>query len=81
MVTINVQFTAKFDCELYLEPRETIEEAIVRGGFQHFSPELLLYRTFELDDDGDMVTFMFVDTVGWIIIGTAGVAAPPVVTL
>lgn len=38
------------------------------------------YTSIDLADDGDSVTFMWVDTVGWIIIGTAGNAAPPVVT-
>lgn len=52
------------------------------GGEGNITPDTATgYATVELDDDGDMVTFMFVDTVGWIIIGTAGVAAPPVITL
>lgn len=35
-----------------------------------------------LADAGDTVTFEYVDdTVGWIIIGAAGVAAPPVIAL
>lgn len=51
--SINVQFTAIFECELHLQDDENIEAAIGRGEFQHETPELLLYRTFELDDDGE----------------------------
>lgn len=35
-----------------------------------------------LADAGDTVAFKFVDaTVGWVILGTAGVAAPPVIAI
>lgn len=35
-----------------------------------------------LADAGDHVTFEFIDaTVGWVIIGTGGVAAPPAITV
>lgn len=51
------------------------------GGNGVITPATALgYTSIDLADDGDMVTFMFVDTQGWIIIGTAGNAAPPVVT-
>ena len=51
------------------------------GGNGVITPATALgYTSVDLADDGDMVTFMFVDTQGWIIIGTAGNAAPPVVT-
>ena len=51
------------------------------GGNGVITPATALgYTSVDLADDGDMVTFLFVDTQGWIIIGTAGNAAPPVVT-
>lgn len=51
------------------------------GGNGVITPDTALgYTSIDLADDGDMVTFMFVDTQGWIIIGTAGNVAPPVVT-
>jgi hypothetical protein len=51
------------------------------GGNGVITPATALgYTSIDLADDGDMVTFQFVDTQGWIIIGTAGNAAPPVVT-
>lgn len=51
------------------------------GGDGDITPDTATgYTSVNLADDGDMVTFMFVDTVGWIILGTAGNAAPPVVT-
>ena len=51
------------------------------GGNGVITPATALgYTSVDLADDGDMVTFQFVDTQGWIILGTAGNAAPPVVT-
>ena len=51
------------------------------GGNGVITPATALgYTSIDLADDGDMVTFQFVVTQGWIIIGTAGNAAPPVVT-
>lgn len=51
------------------------------GGNGVITPATALgYTSIDLADDGDMVTFQFVDTQGWIILGTAGNAAPPVVT-
>ncbi|HUX00548.1 MAG TPA: hypothetical protein VMY35_06155 [Phycisphaerae bacterium] len=39
------------------------------------------FGTIVFEDVGDVATLMFVDdSVGWIILGTAGVAAPPVTT-
>jgi len=39
------------------------------------------FATIVFADAGDVATLMFVDaTTGWIILGTAGVAAPPVIT-
>lgn len=35
-----------------------------------------------LADAGDTVTFKYIDdTIGWVIVGAAGVAAPPVIAL
>lgn len=40
------------------------------------------FATVVLDDAGDNVTLQYVDdTVGWVIIGAAGVLAPPVVSV
>jgi hypothetical protein len=40
------------------------------------------FATIAFEDAGDNVTLMYIDdTVGWIILGTAGVAAPPVITI
>ncbi len=51
------------------------------GGNSVVTPDTATgYTSIDLADAGDMVTFMFVDTVGWIILGTAGNAAPPAVT-
>ncbi len=51
------------------------------GGNSVITPDTATgYTSIDMADDGDMVTFLFVDTVGWIIIGTAGNAAPPAVT-
>ena len=39
------------------------------------------FTTIVFDDAGDQATLLFADAVtGWIILGTAGVAAPPVIT-
>ena len=40
------------------------------------------FATVVLADAGDNVTLKYIDdTVGWVIIGAAGVAAPPVITI
>ena len=39
------------------------------------------WTSVDLADDGDMITLVFVDTVGWAVMGTAGVAAPPALTV
>lgn len=40
------------------------------------------FATIVFADAGDTATLMFVDgTVGWVILGLAGVAAPPVITV
>lgn len=40
------------------------------------------WATCVFDDAGDRATFYYVnDTVGWIILGTSGVSAPPVTTV
>lgn len=40
------------------------------------------YTTIAFADAGDVATLMFVDsTVGWIILGTAGIAAPPAIAI
>ena len=45
------------------------------GGDGDISPATALgYTSVNLTADGDMVTFLFVDTQGWIVIGTVGTA-------
>ena len=39
------------------------------------------WTSVDLADDGDMISLVFVDTVGWAVTGTAGVAAPPALTV
>lgn len=40
------------------------------------------FATIVFADAGDTATLLFVDgTVGWVIVGLAGVAAPPVITI
>lgn len=40
------------------------------------------FATIVLADAGDNVTLRFIDsTVGWVIVGAAGVSAPPVITV
>lgn len=40
------------------------------------------FATVVFADAGDIATFKYIDdTVGWILLGTAGVAAPPVITI
>lgn len=39
------------------------------------------FTTIVFADDGDNATLRFIDsTVGWVLMGTAGVAAPPAIT-
>lgn len=40
------------------------------------------FATIVFADAGDIATLKFIDTtVGWVLLGTAGVAAPPVITV
>lgn len=40
------------------------------------------YTTIAFADAGDVATLMFVDsTTGWVILGTAGIAAPPAIAI
>lgn len=40
------------------------------------------FTTIAFADAGDIATLMYVnDTVGWIILGTAGIAAPPAIAI
>jgi hypothetical protein len=40
------------------------------------------WATIVFADAGDIATLKYIDdTVGWVILGTAGVAAPPVITV
>ena len=38
------------------------------------------FATFDLADAGDQVSMLFIDTSGWVILGSSGNAAPPVIT-
>ncbi len=40
------------------------------------------FATIVFADAGDIATLKYIDdTVGWVLLGTAGVAAPPVITI
>lgn len=39
------------------------------------------WTSVDLADDGDTISLMFVDTSGWVVLGAAGVAAPPALTV
>lgn len=61
----------------------TIVLAVDGGGDGDLTPATKTgFATVALDDAGDQVTLQFIDaTVGWVIIGAAGVAAPPAITV
>ena len=56
---------------------------VVDGGDGTLTPTTMSgFATIVLADAGDTVTLEYVDdTTGWIIVGAAGVAAPPVITV
>jgi hypothetical protein len=60
----------------------TITLAVDGGGDGTLTPTHKSgFGTIVFADAGDVATLMFVDaTVGWILLGTAGVAAPPAIT-
>lgn len=66
-------------------PGQRITVALVTdgGGAGTITPATCSgFATVVLADAGDNVTFEYVDdTTGWIIVGAAGVAAPPVITI
>lgn len=53
------------------------------GGDGTLTPTTMTgFATIVFADAGDTVTLLYIDgTVGWIIVGTTGVAAPPVITV
>jgi len=57
MTVYQIEFDAKFTCEAYAQPGESIPHVLFRGDFQHTTPCLLRYRTFELTDDGEETNF------------------------
>ena len=61
----------------------TIALVVDGGGNGTLTPATLSgFATIVLADAGDNVTLEYVDdTTGWIIVGAAGVAAPPVITV
>ena len=61
----------------------TIVLATDGGGDGTLTPTTMTaFATIVFADAGDTATLMFVDdTVGWVILGTAGVAAPPVISV
>ncbi len=61
----------------------TITLAVDGGGDGTLTPTTKTgFATIVFADAGDTATLQFVDsTVGWIIVGTLGVAAPPVITI
>lgn len=60
----------------------TITLATDGGGSGTLTPATCSgFATVVFADAGDVATFLFVDaTTGWILLGTAGVAAPPVIS-
>lgn len=61
----------------------TISLAVDGGGAGTLTPATSTsFATIVFADAGDTASLMFVDaTVGWVILGTAGVAAPPVISI
>lgn len=61
----------------------TIVLAVDGGGDGDLTPATKTgFATVALDDAGDQVTLQFIDaTVGWVILGAAGIAAPPAITV
>jgi len=61
----------------------TISLVVDGGGDGTLTPTTMTgFATIVLADAGDTVTLQFIDsTTGWIIIGSQGVAAPPVITI
>lgn len=56
---------------------------VVDGGDGTLTPATATgFATIVFADAGDQVTLMYIDdTVGWVIMGMAGVAAPPAITI
>lgn len=61
----------------------TIDLVVDGGGDGTLAPTTKTgFTSIVLADAGDQVTLRYVDdTVGWLIIGAAGVAAPPVIAI
>ncbi len=61
----------------------TISIVVDGGGTGTLTPDTMSgFATIILADAGDTVTLQYVDdSVGWIIVGMTGVAAPPVITI
>lgn len=60
----------------------TIQLAVDGGGSGTLTPTTVGgFATIVFADAGDVATLMYIDdTVGWVILGAAGAAAPPVIT-
>lgn len=61
----------------------TITLAVDGGGTGTLTPATKTgFTTIAFADAGDTATLLYVDdTVGWVIVGAAGVAAPPVIAI
>lgn len=61
----------------------TIDLVVDGNGAGTLTPTTMTgFATIVLDDAGDQVTLQYIDdSVGWVIVGAAGVAAPPVITI
>lgn len=57
MESHNIEFEVRFDAEVYANETETIATALERGNFQFLPPTLLRWRTYQLDDAGDVVGY------------------------
>lgn len=55
---------------------------VATGGAGTLTPDTASgFSTVVLEDAGDNVTLRFIDTtIGWVVVGAAGVAAPPVIS-
>ena len=61
----------------------TIDLVVDGGGDGTLTPTTMTgFATIVFADAGDQVTLQYIDdTVGWVIVGAAGVAAPPAITI
>jgi hypothetical protein len=52
---MNIEIETRSSLEIYPDESEAVTDTIARGGFQYIITELLRWRTYELDIDGNHV--------------------------